>query len=527
MKLLWAALGQVLFISTAIAGTGQRIELSCLTAALFQPQVRSDPASRAKVPEPSLIQAAELRIRQEFKEEYALTSPLEKAGFANLLLGMASEKSDDPGTRYVLLREAMNAASQAGDLATTLWAIDRMANVFEMDVRPLREKVLSEAERVAAKPEDFWRLAQGRLIMAEEAVAVAQTDVAEKSAKEAAAHAGRAKSLFLAARASALLKEVSGQKARYDQVRKALETLEITPGDPGANLIAGQHGCFVRDDWEIGLRMLAKGSDAAMKALADRDLANPTEAAEQILVGDGWWTLAETKGGTAKDPLRKRAEFWYRKAAGAVPDQLRKRIDERLQELEDELAAASSVDLLRLIEPKRDTVLGEWEFEGKSLVCRQEIIAARLQIPYLPPEEYDVAIVAQRTSGCEAINLGLSQGTVKFNMVIDGYARTGYASGLALIDGKFANANPTTRPGPLLIQGRPSTIECSVRKTGVSMKVDGRLIFEWSGAFSRLSSYDALKTPHPRALFISGWDSQYRFSSFVLLPVSGKGEVLR
>jgi hypothetical protein len=59
------------------------------------------------------------------------------------------------------------------------------------------------------------------------------------------------------------------------------------------------------------------------------------------------------------------------------------------------------------------------------------------------------------------------------------------------------------------------------------MTVDGKVIFEWTGDVQRLSNYNVLNTPHPRALYISGWDTKYRFSKIVLTPLSGAGEKLR
>jgi len=165
--------------------------------------------------------------------------------------------------------------------------------------------------------------------------------------------------------------------------------------------------------------------------------------------------------------------------------------------------------------------------EGSALLCQQELPAARVQIPYLPPEEYDVILIAERQTGVEAINVGLSAKGTRFHMVIDGHATQGFNSGLALIDGLFANQNATTRKGPLLTNRKPSTIVCSVRNSGLSMTVDGNSIFSWSGDFARLSNYTALNTPNPRALYLSGWASKYRFSQMTLIPITGKGEILR
>lgn len=55
----------------------------------------------------------------------------------------------------------------------------------------------------------------------------------------------------------------------------------------------------------------------------------------------------------------------------------------------------------------------------------------------------------------------------------------------------------------------------------------GQRIFEGSGDFSRLSTFDLPKPPHPRALSIPGWESKCRFSKLLLTPATGQGERLR
>jgi len=263
---------------TVPASPGMASGKGCQNWPLLLLQATPEPARRAQVPDPSSLDSAEQRIREEFNEEYALRTPLEKVGFANLLLSRASQNRDPVSIRYVLLREAMTIASGAGDLATSMWAIDRMTDGFEVDVAPLRERILSAAASVAAEPEDFWNLSRGYLTMADEAIAAAQLDAADKAAREALAFAGRAKSLVLVTRANARAKEVSGLRVAFGNgVREALETLASHPKDETANLHAGLYECFVNNRWEAGLGMLARGSDPAIKQLAARDLANPAD----------------------------------------------------------------------------------------------------------------------------------------------------------------------------------------------------------------------------------------------------------
>lgn len=182
------------------------------------------------------------------------------------------------------------------------------------------------------------------------------------------------------------------------------------------------------------------------------------------------------------------------------------------------------VDLLALIEPAKDTVDGEWTFDGRTLVCARKRPWARIQIPYAPPDEYDLTVVAERKDGLEAINIGLVRGGAQFHAVVDGFAFKGLQSGLSTIDGRFADNNETTVKGQLLANDAAGTVVCEVRKGGVRMRVDGKLVFDWKGDFKRLGNHPALKVPDSGALYLNAFNCIYRFPKMTLTVVSGRGK---
>jgi hypothetical protein len=466
---------------------------------------------------------AERDIRDVFKDEYSKKTPPDRVALTKLLLDQGIQTKDDPAARYVLLREAKEVASAAGDLKSALRAVDEMAASFVIDAPSMRGGVFAAAAKAARTPEEFQSIADGFLSVTDEAIAAEEYEAAERWALEALSMAKKSKTPPLVIKAEGKGREVSERKVSYEILRKARETLASNPNDPEANLAAGRYECFQRNNWRAGLPLLGKGSDPGLKDMAAKDLAQPGEVEAQVALGDGWWDLGERQAGPSGDLVRQRAAFWYEQVAPRTTGLTRTKIESRCREAH----AALAIDLLRLIDPKKDTVSGEWVFEGTALVCVKLIEAERLQIPYIPPEEYVLTVVAERLSGVEAINVGLSSGDVQFHMVIDGWAKDGYFSGLSLVDKKFARENETTRAGQLLVNYRPSTIECSVRKSGLKMTVDGKVIFEWAGDIHRLSNFPMLKTPNPKALYISGWATKYRFSKICLTPITGTGEKLR
>jgi hypothetical protein len=183
------------------------------------------------------------------------------------------------------------------------------------------------------------------------------------------------------------------------------------------------------------------------------------------------------------------------------------------------------VDLLKLLDLKQDVVQGDWTFNDGKLVSGKGQ-GTRVQIPYAPPDEYDLVIGAMRMDGIDCVNIGLARGTNQFCACIDGWTST--VTGLSLVDGKLAVDNESAkRVAGVLKTNRPSIIICSVRKDGVTVAVDGRKLIEWKGDSSRLSVYKDLAVPNPKALFISTWDTRFVFTKLIVTPVFGEGQKLR
>ncbi|MGH2690166.1 MAG: hypothetical protein ACRDKW_15375, partial [Actinomycetota bacterium] len=93
---------------------------------------------------------------------------------------------------------------------------------------------------------------------------------------------------------------------------------------------------------------------------------------------------------------------------------------------------SKTIDLLKLVDPAKDSVQGAWRFEGTALVTGPARFS-RLQIPYVPPAEYDLRAVVERKDGSNSIVFGLVAGGRQFCFVLDAFERD-TASGIDLID---------------------------------------------------------------------------------------------
>jgi formylglycine-generating enzyme required for sulfatase activity len=136
-------------------------------------------------------------------------------------------------------------------------------------------------------------------------------------------------------KARSLSKELQDAKKALAEVQAALETLKQRRDDADASLTAGRYYALVCGDWEKGLSHLARASDSAWKAAAQRELAPPASAEEQAALGAAWWELAGPEQGKAKTGLQLHAGFWYQYAAAGLRGVMRSPLDKRLRELSE------------------------------------------------------------------------------------------------------------------------------------------------------------------------------------------------
>jgi len=189
-------------------------------------------------------------------------------------------------------------------------------------------------------------------------------------------------------------------------------------------------------------------------------------------------------------------------------------------------APDDTVDLLRLIDARKDAVQGEWRMTPKGLITPGQPFS-RLAIPYVPPEEYDLSVVAERHGETNSLNLGLVAGGVQFLVILDALIEKESVSGLDLVDKKGFYANETTSKGALFVDGKPGAILCSVRKDRISVAVDGRKVIDWKADPGRLSLYPDWKIPRSDCLILGSWSSLVRIEKLELIPVTGRGRRLR
>jgi serine/threonine protein kinase len=164
------------------------------------------------------------------------------------------------------------------------------------------------------------------LALADEATEADDYEEAERLAKIAQASTTAPTDLAAAAAARARVKEVAALREAYEAIPNAVRALGDKPHhDSDAHLALGRFYALAKGDWDRGLSMLARGSDAKLRTLAQTDLASPANAKATEELGDGYAAQATSESGAAKTNLWCRACYWYEQAEGKLsgPDRTR------------------------------------------------------------------------------------------------------------------------------------------------------------------------------------------------------------
>jgi len=506
-----------------------------------------DRPEKLPVPEPAKVTEALSLVRSVFADDYTKAkSARQKAALAEEIFKTGIGEEKDAAAKYALFQVARDMAVVNGDVTMAGGVIDAMAEHFAIDAVSMRVTVFAKLARRLRLPNDHARLLPIVDRAIDEAIAADRYEAAEALGKLAAASAGKTRDPALKKQVAKRLDQVKKLKADHAKVKNALAALKENPKDAAANLTVGKYHCFVRGDWETGLGMLALGSDAALKGLAEKDLDAPTSPAEQARLGDAWWDASEKQTGIVKSRMHQRAGAWYNQALPNLSGLAKLRAAKRLEELPEvdrtlkllRPAAPTGpprdtdvprpgpgstrtrrVDLLALIDVKRDRVSGDWRLDGRELLSPRTA-GARIQILYDLPEEYIVEIDATRVAATNCLSIGLFGGGRAFNLVLDG--EHGKKTGLEEIDGKDVPNSPHSREGQVLPMGKRRKIACAVRKRGVTVDLDGRRFLDWPD-YSRLSRKYVWKTPDSRRLSLGTWAAGFRIHSITLIRFDGGG----
>ena len=315
-------------IGTATPLDSEEVEATAASSAAF--------SFRRPVPDESACEGARQILRNTYQSQYERARTTEeRRGLARTLLDHTGRLEYGSAERYVALELCWKIAIEAGDLATALHAAEKTSEHFETDPLETKTTVLAATARTRLPSEANQLLLKVAHQLIDAAVAEDRFHIAREIQAAAAAAARRSGDRRAIADVTARQQEIDDAKTAFERATLAVERLTEDPTDAAANRIAGVYYCFVKERWDDGLPMLARGDDLPIAQLVRIELSRPVEADRQVALADAWWNEAEARS-DFRAAIRRRAGYWYQLALATLPPGLDKlRAEMRLRQIRD------------------------------------------------------------------------------------------------------------------------------------------------------------------------------------------------
>jgi hypothetical protein len=211
-----------------------------------------------------------------------------------------------------------------------------MSGRYELEFLPEMSRTLTEAAGMSLPSTVRRALARSAIGLAGEAIRQEAFEQAARLAEAAQALAVKAKEGALARQAVAVAESLPWCREQQKRFLRASEILAETPAHPAANLSAGKYLCFVKQNWDKGLPLLAQGNDDTLKALAQAEQAQLSPSAvEMVKLGDQWHAAAGQVEDMLRPGARHRAAYWYQQALPLLTGFTQNRVSRQIQDLQD------------------------------------------------------------------------------------------------------------------------------------------------------------------------------------------------
>jgi hypothetical protein len=274
------------------------------------------PVSRHRVPTTEQLETTLEEIDKVFAEERTKARTAEEKSRLAQQLVEAAGGEDDPQKRYALLETARSLAAESVSPSLALDVAEKIIEQYDVDDWEVRSETIADLTKHARRVEERGAVYTAAVDLAERAVAQNEYTAAREILKMAAETAIKARAFPQSRAARNREKEVADLQQQWEDAQAALEDLKEHPDDAQSHRTVGEFLCFVKEDWDEGLKHLARCGDEAMQEVAQGEIKKPDDLAGRTALGDGWAALADS----ARDPQRRcyldRAAHWYRQCHG-------------------------------------------------------------------------------------------------------------------------------------------------------------------------------------------------------------------
>jgi hypothetical protein len=288
---------------------------------------------RKPVPTPAALESVRLVLEEVYARDLADVSPEGRVHLAKKLIAVAEDARDDPVDRFALTRRAAALFASAGNAEMMIKAVVTLAGEYQVEVFATVKELISDG--LADKTAPVWEVQNliGAALAAAEVAAPSDPLASEallKLAKEG--RASRALAADVVAQLNAHEQKILAELVQSRTILNAQAALAHNPNDAASATILGRYLCFVQDRWNEGLAWLAKSDDGAPRAVAIKELMNPTTPSAQAALADEWWARGEKLDGISRDNVRRHASRWYARAEGGLTGLRRELARKRMEE---------------------------------------------------------------------------------------------------------------------------------------------------------------------------------------------------
>lgn len=306
---------------------------------------------RLPLPDAATRKEHEKSVDEVFgKQIAAANTAAAKLAVAEEILRIAGEEND-ANQRYVMLNRVRTLSCAAGDPRLALRAVNELVQTYRIERGRAELATLQSLSNSITSPNQQLMLADSASSMLEEAVARDELESAAAMGKLAFAAARKSGNTAVQQRLSVRVKELQSMVLAAEKLQPFREQLNKNPEDAEANLALGRYYCFLRNDWDTGLPMLAKAGESAIQAAAARELSKTKEDKDLIALADQWWSLSEQEDDTTRRIIQDHARLWYRKALPGLSGLVKARAEKRLKVDEEQVAKQTPVEA----RPAKDT----------------------------------------------------------------------------------------------------------------------------------------------------------------------------
>ena len=511
--------------------------------------------TRAPVP-PADKQKEIAKLLEQTYNLAKLDSAAKKQDAVKRLLDASRNASFEAEERYVVLTTLIKRATETGDAASWLEAVNTLVNGFEVDAQKEKTRLLTE----------FLSASKSGLQMkpaVEEAIAMSRAAAQQNRYADATSLLGAAETAVLRVTGASNLKPlvaeerqaIAAQEKDWKAIQAANAKLTTNPDDPAANFTVGRWHVIQSGDWKTALPFLTKASDAKWKAAAQLERTEPTDATAQVAIGDAWYDIAQSESGVAKTAVLARAGRWYEGAQPNLTSALKKQlVAKRLEEIAPSstpVALKPSIPAVpspspSVSQPLRSTKPGEWidllewaegvDWASRGINWNDQIEGKPtrdgIRLKYAPhvrfplnaviDGNYEMEVEFNRNNGVEAIAVYFPVGIHTMRLLLG--ADTSTVSHVSYVDGKEFGQQ---RPAPIS-NDQPHRVVIRVRQDDdkAAFNIDWDNVndyIKWEGAHTALKNDDqsAWNTNMIQRPWIGGWNSNVLFQKVRVRMLSG------